>query len=142
MFAVGLTLMLDPEAPVLQLYVLAPAAVKVVLFPVQILEGAADAVTVGRGFTVTVTFVLAVCPAASTVTVYVVVVVGLTTILEPVPPVLQVYVEPPSPATAFNVADSPSHIVDGVAVAVTEFEDTIVQQHCDKTIPEPVVDPV
>ena len=69
MVEAGLTEILDPVAPVLQLYVLAPLAVSVELFPVQILDGDAVAVTVGRGFTVTVTDVLAVCPPSSTVTV-------------------------------------------------------------------------
>lgn len=56
--------MLEPVPPVLQLYVLAPEPVRVELCPRHKDEGAADAVTVGNGFTVTVTEAVPVHPAA------------------------------------------------------------------------------
>jgi len=59
--------------------VLAPPAVNVELAPLQIVAGDALAVTVGNGFTVTVTVAVPVQPAADVpVTEYVVVVAGLT----------------------------------------------------------------
>jgi hypothetical protein len=64
---------------VLHEYVFAPPAVRVVEEPRQMLDDAAVAVTVGNGFTVTVTVAVPVQPAADVpVTEYVVVVVGLT----------------------------------------------------------------
>ena len=60
----GLTLILVPEAPVLQLYVVAPFPVKVELLPKQILLGVAVILTVGTEETVTVTEAVFVQPAA------------------------------------------------------------------------------
>ena len=85
--------------------------------PEQIVVGAADTVTVGVEFTVTVT----VCgaseqPPVVPVTVYVVVVAGLTEIVDVVAPVLHTYVVPPF---AVSVLELPEHIVDGPADTVT-----------------------
>jgi len=55
---------LDPVSPILQLYVLAPLAVKVDGNPAHIVIGEADAVTVGIELTVTVTVAVFVQPAA------------------------------------------------------------------------------
>lgn len=69
---------------------LAPLAEISEKFPIQILAGLADAVTVGKGFTVTETDAVPEQPAAVVpVTVYVVVPDGFTEILDPDPPVLQ-----------------------------------------------------
>lgn len=83
-------------------YVLAPEAVKVVDAPWQSDVEEADTETVGLGLTVTVAEAEFVPPAVVPVTVYVVVLVGLTVILEPVEPLLQLYVLAP---LAVNVAD-------------------------------------
>ena len=85
--------------------------------PEHIVDGAADAVTVGVVFTVMAT----VCgvlgqPTVVPVTVYVVEVVGLTVILEVVAPVFHEYVAAPF---AVSVVELPEHIVVGKADAVT-----------------------
>jgi hypothetical protein len=84
---VGDTVLLEPlPKPPDQLYVLAPLALIVELLPVHMDVGLADAVTVGNGFTVTLTVAVPVHPAALVpVTVYVVVVLGVTVLLTPVP---------------------------------------------------------
>lgn len=75
----GFTTVDVPLPPELQLYVLAPEPVRVELSPLQIAAGDAEAVTVGSGFTVTVTVVVPEHPNASVpVTEYVVVLVGAT----------------------------------------------------------------
>lgn len=69
---------------------LAPDAVRDAVSPLQIDAGDASAVTVGKGFTVTVTDAVPVQPAAEVpVTVYVVVEPGLTLKELAVEPVLQ-----------------------------------------------------
>ena len=84
--ALGVTVMLAVLPPVLQLYVFAPLAVSSELSPLHIAAGLADAVTVGNGFTVTLTVAVPVHPSALVpVTVYVVVALGVTVLLAPVP---------------------------------------------------------
>jgi hypothetical protein len=85
--ALGVTVLLAPVPnPPDQLYVLAPLAVNTDVAPLHIDVGEADAVTVGNGFTVTLTVVVPVQPAALVpVTVYVVVALGVTVLLAPVP---------------------------------------------------------
>jgi hypothetical protein len=88
--AVGLTVILLVVDPLLQIYVLPPFAVRVVLSPRQI-SLSPLIVGVGIGFTVTVSLATAWHPLASvTVTLYVVVAVGLTVILLVVEPLLQI----------------------------------------------------
>ena len=75
----------DKPVAGLQLYVVAPFAVRDVLSPLQIVAVAGVIVTVGLGFTVTVTVAVFVHPFPSVpVTVYVVVVVGLAVTVAPV----------------------------------------------------------
>jgi len=80
--------------------------------------GTATAVTVGKAFTVTLTVAVFVQPlTAVTVTVYAVVMGGITVLLAPVPnPWLQAYVLAPE---AVNTLDSPSQIMTGTATADT-----------------------
>ena len=116
---VGDTVTLEPlPAPFDQLYVLAPLAVSVEDCPEFIVDGIAEAVTVGNGFTVTLTAAVPVHPAALVpVTVYVVVLVGDTVLELPVPRLCdQLYVLAPF---AVNVVLCPEHIVAGDAEAVT-----------------------
>jgi hypothetical protein len=88
--AVGVTVMLLVVDPLLQIYVLPPLAVRVVLSPRQILVSPLK-VGVGIGLTITVSFADASQPLASdTVTLYVVVAVGLTVILLVVDPLLHI----------------------------------------------------
>ena len=68
------------------MYVLAPLALSVVLDPEHIDDDVADAVTVGNGFTATLTDAVPVHPAVLVpVTVYVVVLVGVTVLELPEP---------------------------------------------------------
>ena len=68
------------------MYVLAPLALSVVLDPEHIDDDVADAVTVGNGFTATLTDAVPVHPAVLVpVTVYVVVPLGVTVLLAPLP---------------------------------------------------------
>ena len=86
---VGLTVMLVIVAPLLHKYDVPPVAVSVVLDPVQI-SVSPLILGVGREFTVTVTLVDPWQPLPSvTVTLYVVVAVGLTVMLVLVAPLLQ-----------------------------------------------------
>jgi hypothetical protein len=115
----GDTTTLDPErAPGFQVYVVAPVPVNVVELPEHIVKGAPDAVTVGVGFTVMVTvFGPLGQPVVVPTKVYVVVVPGDTTTLEPErAPGFHVYVVAPVPV---NVVEPPEHIVVGAAEAVT-----------------------
>jgi hypothetical protein len=116
--ALGVTVMLAAMSPVLQLYVFAPLAVSSELSPLHIAAGLADAVTVGNGFTVTLTVAVPVHPSALVpVTVYVVVALGVTVLLAPVPnPPDQLYVFAP---LAVNTELAPLHIAVGLADAVT-----------------------
>jgi hypothetical protein len=117
--ALGVTVLLAPVPnPPDQLYVLAPLAVNTELAPLHIADGLADAVTVGNGFTVTLTVAVPVHPAALVpVTVYVVVELGVTVLLAPVPnPPDQLYVLAP---LAVNTEVAPLHIAAGLADAVT-----------------------
>lgn len=93
------------------------AAVSVELAPLQMAVGEADAVTVGKGFTVTETEAVPEQPAAVVpVTVYVVVPDGLTEMLDPDPPILQPYVLAPD---AVSVEACPLQMAAGLAEAVT-----------------------
>jgi len=85
--ALGVTVLLVPVPnPPDQLYVFAPLAVNSELAPLHTADGLAAAVTVGNGFTVTLTVAVPVHPAELVpVTVYVVVALGVTVLLVPVP---------------------------------------------------------
>jgi hypothetical protein len=88
-FTEGVTVMAAVVAPLLQEYVPPPAAVKVVLAPLQITD-VPVMLAVGNGLTVTVLVAVDVHPLALvTVTVYVASAVGLTGIVALVAPVLQ-----------------------------------------------------
>jgi hypothetical protein len=120
----GVTVLLVPVPnPPDQLYVLAPLAVNTELSPLHIAAGLALAVTVGNGFTVTLTVAVPVHPELVPVTVYVVVLVGDTVMLAVVLPVFQLYEVAP---LAVNTELAPLHIVDGLADAVTF---TVLQPH-------------
>ena len=95
----------------------APLAVNTEVAPLHIAAGLADAVTVGNGFTVTLTVVVPVHPVVLVpVTVYVVVALGVTVLLAPVPnPPDQLYVLAP---LAVNTEVAPLHIAAGLALAV------------------------
>ena len=97
---------------------LAPLAVNSELAPEHIAAGLADADTVGNGFTVTLTVAVPVHPAVLVpVTVYVVVELGVTVLLAPLPRLCdQLYVLAPA---AVNTEFAPLHIDAGLAVAVT-----------------------
>lgn len=112
MVAVGQTLTVVPvRLPGIHVYVEAPVAVRFVHCPGQIEPGEALAETEGLGLTVTVATADAVDPVGVVpVTVYAVVIVGLTVILEPEPPVLQVKVVPVVLDAALRTADCPLQI--------------------------------
>jgi hypothetical protein len=96
-------------APLLQEYVPPPAAVNVVLTPLQITD-VPVMLAVGNGLTVTVLVAVEVQPLALvTVTVYVASAVGLTGIVAVVAPVLHKYVPPP---VAVKVVEPPLQITD------------------------------
>ena len=83
---VGVTVMLAVLPPVFQLYVLAPLAVNTEVAPLHIAAGLAVAVTDGNGLTVTLTVAVPEHPAVLVpVTVYVVVALGVTVLLAPLP---------------------------------------------------------
>jgi len=64
--AAGVTVLLAPiPKPWLQAYVDAPEAVNTLDSPAQIVAGAADALTVGKAFTITVTVAVLVQPLAA-----------------------------------------------------------------------------
>jgi len=114
--ALSVTVLLAPVPnPPDQLYVLAPLAVNSELAPEHIAAGLADADTVGNGFTVTVTVAVPVHPAVLVpVTVYVVVALGVTVLLAPVPnPPDQLYVLAP---LAVKTVLCPEHIILGLAL--------------------------
>ena len=94
---------------------LAPPAVMFANSNRQMLVRVEEAVTVGRGFTVTMVVPVLEQVVPPTVlmpfTVYPVVETGLTTTLLPLPPLLQLYVVAPE---AFRVVDSPIHIAVGL----------------------------
>ena len=114
----GITLILAPDPPLLHEYVLAPLAESVELSPLQIDAGVALEVIVGKGFTVTLTEAVPVHPALDVpVTIYVVLDMGLTEMLEPLPPELQVYVLAPDPV---SVVLCPVQMATGDADADTE----------------------
>jgi len=87
--ALGVTVLLAPlPNPPDQLYVFAPLAVNTDVAPLHIAAGLAEAVTVGNVFTVTLTAAVPVHPAVLVpVTVYVVVALGVTVLLAPLPKV-------------------------------------------------------
>jgi len=102
-----------------QLYVFAPLAVNTELAPLHIASGLAVALTDGKGFTVTLTVAVPEHPAVVVpVTEYVVVVLGVTVLLAPLPnPPDQLYVLAP---LAVITEVCPLHIAAGLAVAVTD----------------------
>jgi hypothetical protein len=115
---VGLAVTLVPLVPLspvagLHTYVVAPFAVKVVLFPVQIVADAT--VTVGVVTTVTVEVAVEVQLLVVPVTVYTCVAVGDTEIPAVFPPVLQAY---PAAPLAFNEAVPPVQIVGLLTVTI------------------------
>jgi hypothetical protein len=88
--------------------------------PTQMVEGVADGVTTGLGFTVTETVLVPEQPAAVPVTVYTVVNPGVTVTGEPLKlPGIQVKLVPVTLLVALNDVDEPKHIAEGVAVGVT-----------------------
>ena len=93
-----------------------PDAVSVADPPGQMTDGEADAEMLTALLTNTVTEAVPAQPLVVPVTVYVVVVFGLTVMLAPVCPVLQTKVEAP---LAVSVAEPPGQITDGDAEAVT-----------------------
>ena len=116
----GVTVLLAPlPNPPDQLYVFAPLAVNTELSPLHIADGLAVAATDGNGFTVTLTVAVPVHPAVLVpVTVYVVVELGVTVLLAPLPnPPDQLYVFAPF---AVNTDVAPLHIAAGLAVAATD----------------------
>jgi len=117
---VGLTTTEVPvNAPGSQLYDVAPDPVNVEENPEQTAVGEATAVTVGKGIIKTLTVVVPIQPDADVpLTVYVVLVTGVTTTLVPVKaPGFQVYETAPE---ALNVDDPPlpAHTLVGDATAV------------------------
>lgn len=89
MVTLGLTTILAEVSPVLHKSVPVPTAVSVVEAPAHIVDGEAETLILGSGFTNTVTDVVPEQPAAFVpVTEYVVVAFGLTEIVAPVCPVL------------------------------------------------------
>ena len=114
----GVTVMLAVLPPVFQLYVFAPLAVNTDVAPLHIVDELAVAVTVGKEFTVTLTVAVPVHPAVLVpVTVYVVVELGVTVLLAPVPnPPDQLYVFAP---LTVNTDVAPLHIAAGIADALT-----------------------
>jgi hypothetical protein len=109
-FEVGLTVWVLPVPPIDHEYVVAPVAVSVALCPLQI-EGLLT-FTLGNGVTVIVD--VAELEQPGEVTVYVVVLVGLTVTLEPdIPPGLQEYVADPE---AVSVEDWPAQMLAGEGV--------------------------
>jgi hypothetical protein len=87
--------------------------------PLHIVEGVAVGVITGFGLTVTLTVAVPVQPAALPVTVYVVVVAGVTDTGVPVkPPGFHTKVVPEILLLAANEEDPPLQIVGGVAVGV------------------------
>lgn len=115
-------LLLDP---LLQVYVLAPLAVKVAVKPIQILEELT--LTVGRGVTETVDIVVFVQPFVVPVTVKLVLDAGETFNGLDVEPVFHEYVEAP---LAVKVAVPPAQIVGELTITVgrgvTDTFDTAV----------------
>ena len=97
----------------------APVAVITEVCPLHIAAGLAVALTVGNGFTVTLTAAVPEHPAVLVpVTVYVVVELGVTVLLAPLPKVCdQLYVFAP---LAVNTELAPLHIAAGLADAVTD----------------------
>ena len=94
-----------------------PLAVNVELLPMQIIVGDALAVIVGLGIMLIEMVVVFEQEPLFPVTVYAVVIVGVTTILAPVKaPGFQVYVVAPD---AVKVADVPAQIAVAEATAVT-----------------------
>jgi hypothetical protein len=100
--------------------VISELAVSSVLAPRQISFGVAEAVIDGNGFTVTLTVAVPVHPAPVVpVTVYVVLVVGLTVFVAPAPnEPLQLNVVPVISELAISSVLAPRQISDGVAEAV------------------------
>jgi hypothetical protein len=89
--------------------------------PTQITEGVAEGVNTGFGLTVTTTLFDPVQPAAVAVTLYVVVVVGLTVIGEPGKlPGIQENIDPGTVLVALKEVEAPLQIVAGLAAAVTD----------------------
>jgi len=116
--------MLDVLPPVLQLYVLAPLAVNTDVPPKHIDDGEAITLIVVKEPTVTVTVAVFEHPTPfDPVTVYVVLLAGVTVILSVLSPVLQLYELAP---LAVNTEVSPEHIDDGEAVTLIVGEEPTV----------------
>jgi len=119
---VGETVTVVPVSdPGIHVYVVAPEAVMVVLFPEQIVPPVVVVVTVGDGVTVTSTVCVLVQPFAPVpVTVYVVVPAGVTVTVVPVSdPGIHAYVDAPDPV---NVVLLPAQMDGLPAVAATVGE--------------------
>lgn len=71
------------KLPGIQVYVLAPLAERLVVAPVQMVAVDAEAVTTGNGFTLIVSVRVFVQLPFAPVTVYVVIIVGVTTTVAP-----------------------------------------------------------
>jgi len=100
----------------------APEAARLVHCPLQTALGAALADTAGLGLTVTVATAEAVAPPeAVPVTVYDVVVFGLTVRVDPEAPVFQVKFVPARLEVAFKVVVCPAQIVGLLTVTVIEL---------------------
>jgi hypothetical protein len=123
---VGETVSVAAVPPELHAYVEAPDAVSTSLLPEQTVDDAALAVTVGSGFTITLTVAVFTQPFASVpVTVSVVIVVGETVSVAAVPPELHAYVEAPD---AVSTSLLPVQIAEEAAVAVTVGSGLIVNE--------------
>jgi len=126
-FPPGETVTLEPDkAPGCHVYVTAPPAVNVVELPVHMVDVGGAAVTVGNGFTVTVTVAWLLHPPGSVpTTVYVCVLAGFAVTLVPVvalSPIFgaHVYVDAPP---AVNTVEPPEQIdVEGETVVTGGLE--------------------
>lgn len=114
-------LVVAPPAFALHVYVVAPPPVSVTDCPLQIVVAEVLAVTTGKATTVTVAVLDELHEPELPVTVYTLVEVGLTVIVDAIAPVLQVYVEAP---LAFSAAEEPAHIVALFTVTV-KLETTV-----------------
>lgn len=120
----------------LHVYVLAPLPVSVTDCPLQIVVAEVLAVTTGKATTVTVEVLDELHEPELPVTVYTLVEVGLTVMVEAIAPVLQVYVEAPP---ALSAAEEPAQIV--ALFTVTVRLETTLTVEVDEPL-HPLVVPV